>query len=264
TVTITPAPLASGSATITVTVSDGSLSASTTFVLTVGAVDNPPTISNVADQTVAEDGTLGPVAFTIGDPDTAIGALTVSARSDNQTLVPDGAIALGGGGADRTVTIVPAANANGQATITLSASDGTSTTSDTSVLTVPPVNDAPTMAATADQTTNEDTAKAVTVTIDDVDTPVSALTLSGTSSNGTLLPNASITFGGTTGTRTATLTPAANQSGTTQITLTVSNGSLTASRTFTLAVSAVNDPPTIAPRDDQPAGPDDPQDGAAP
>ncbi|HKA90699.1 MAG TPA: tandem-95 repeat protein [Haliangiales bacterium] len=260
TVTITPAPLASGSATITVTVSDGSLSASTTFVLTVGAVDNPPTISNVADQTVAEDGTLGPVAFTIGDPDTAIGALTVSARSDNQTLVPDGAIALGGGGADRTVTIVPAANANGQATITLSVSDGTSTTSDTFVLTVTPVNDAPTMAAIADQTTNEDTAKAVTVTIDDVDTPVSALTLSGTSSNGTLLPNASITFGGTTGTRTATLTPAANQSGTTQVTLTVSDGSLTASRTFTLAVSAVNDPPTMAAIGDQTTAEDTPKD----
>ena len=44
-----------GSATITVTVSDGTNTASDTFVLTVNAVNTPPTITGIADQTINED-----------------------------------------------------------------------------------------------------------------------------------------------------------------------------------------------------------------
>src|SRR6266513_2869094 len=52
TITVTPAANQSGTATITVTVSDGQLSASTSFVLTVNPLNDPPTISSIANQTI--------------------------------------------------------------------------------------------------------------------------------------------------------------------------------------------------------------------
>ncbi|MBV5267907.1 MAG: hypothetical protein JZU67_05280, partial [Burkholderiaceae bacterium] len=52
-------------------------------------------------------------------------------------------ISLGGSGANRTIDILPAANENGSATITVSVNDGNVPVSDTFLLTVNPVNDAP-------------------------------------------------------------------------------------------------------------------------
>src|SRR5207302_1150554 len=71
TITIQPATNQSGSATITVTVSDGSLASSDTFVLTVTAVNDPPTISDIIDQATPEDTSTGPISFTVGDVETA-------------------------------------------------------------------------------------------------------------------------------------------------------------------------------------------------
>ena len=51
------------------------------------------------------------------------------------------------------------------------------------------------------------------------------------------MPNANIVFGGSGANRTLTVTPAANQTGSSTITVTVSDGSLTASSTFTLTVT---------------------------
>jgi hypothetical protein len=51
-------------------------------------------------------------------------------------LVPDANIVLGGSGASRTVTVTPASNQSGSATITLTVSDGTASSTDTFVLTV--------------------------------------------------------------------------------------------------------------------------------
>src|SRR4029434_6686882 len=69
-----------------------------------------------------------------------------------------------------------------------------------------------------------------------------SLTVTATSSNLTLVPNANIAIGGAGPTRTLTLTPAAGQSGTATITTTVNDGTMTASRPFTLTVS----PPPMA------------------
>ena len=67
----------------------------------------------------------------------------------------------------------------------------------------------------------------IAFTIGDAETPPSGLTLSGTSSNATLVPNANITFGGGTGAnRNVVITPVAGESGTTTITITVSDGTL--------------------------------------
>ncbi len=96
----------------------------------------------------------------------------------------------------------------------------------------------PTISDVADQTVDEDTATAALPVIIGGDLPQ---TLSGTSSNPALVPNANIVFGGSGANRTVTVSPAAHQSGTTTITLTTSNGTLVATDTFTLTVTAVSD-----------------------
>jgi hypothetical protein len=250
TVTVTPAAGQIGTATITVTVSDGSLSSTDTFVLTVSATGNTaPTISDIANRTVTQGTSTGAIAFTVGDAETAPASLTVTGTSSNQTLVPNANVVIGGSGANRTITVTPAAGQVGTATITVSVSDGTLTTTDTFVLTVNAVaNTAPTITNIVDQTTVSGTATtAIAFTVGDAQTAPANLVVTGSSSNPTLVPTANIVFGGSGANRTVTITPAAGQVGTSTITVSVSDGSLTATDTFVLTVTApANTAPTIS------------------
>ena len=110
---------------------------------TYKVANTAPTISDISDKTTNEDTATGAIAFTVGDAQTAAADLTVSGTSSNTALVPNGNIAFGGSGANRTVTITPAANKHGTTTITITVSDGSLSASDTFVLTVTSVNDAP-------------------------------------------------------------------------------------------------------------------------
>src|SRR6185369_2671518 len=78
TVTVSPAANLSGTSTISVTVSDGGLSAGSSFLVTVNPVNDTTTISTIANQTVNVDTATGPLSFTVGDVETAAGSLTVS------------------------------------------------------------------------------------------------------------------------------------------------------------------------------------------
>ena len=126
----------------------------------------------------------------------------------------------------------------------------------------PTPNSAPTISDIADQSTKVNTATAaIPFTVKDAETPAWNLMLKGSSSNPTLVPQGNIVFrgvfGGTGADRTVTVTPAANQTGTATITVTVSDGALTASDTFVvrvdtmptglLAASASNEDPAPGP-----------------
>src|SRR5207248_1202159 len=118
TVTVTPAANQNGSATITVQVCDDGAGqtpalvkcSSDTFELTVTAVNDPPTISNIADQIINEDSNTGALAFTVGDVETPAASLTLSSTSFPYTPLFRSNIVFGGSGASRTVTVTPAAN----------------------------------------------------------------------------------------------------------------------------------------------------------
>jgi formylglycine-generating enzyme required for sulfatase activity len=98
-------------------------------------------------------------------------------------------------------------------------------------------NYGPSISNIADQTITEgsDTGS-IAFSIDDVQTAVESLTLSASSSDTNLVPNANIVFGGSGANRTLTVTPASGQTGTATITVSVSNGSLSASDTFLVTV----------------------------
>ena len=238
TVTITPLTNQSGTATITVNVFDGAATAVRTFVVTVNPVNDVPTLTAIPAVTINQGTNTGAIAFTVGDVETPAGNLTVTGTSSNTTLVPNANIVFSGTGTNRTMTITPA-NQSGTATITVNVFDGAATTTRTFVLTVNPVlNSAPTMTVLPNLTINQGTNTGVIAfTIGDAETPAGNLTLSGLSSNSNLVLNANIVFGGTLSSRTVTITPLTNQSGTATITVNVFDGTVTTTRSFVLTVN---------------------------
>lgn len=135
--TYTPNPGFNGSDSFTYRANDGSASSNTASVtIAVGAINDGPTITGIADQTIDEDAATAVLPLTVGDAETAAGSLTVSGRSSNTTLVPAANIVVGGSGAGRTVTVTPDANQHGAAIITLTVSDGAASASETFTLTV--------------------------------------------------------------------------------------------------------------------------------
>jgi VCBS repeat-containing protein len=67
--------------TFTVTVSDGTETNTASLVINLAGVNEAPTISTISAQSTTEDTPTSPIAFTVGDVETAAGSLTVTATS---------------------------------------------------------------------------------------------------------------------------------------------------------------------------------------
>jgi len=246
TLTVAPAPNQSGNATLTVTVGDGDLTATDTFVLSVSPVNDAPTVSQIPNQSVGEDTTSGAVPFTVQDFETAAGSLAVSGSSSNQALIPNANLVFGGSGANRTLSITPAPNQSGVATITISVSDGNLTTTSAFDVSVGATNDPPAISDLQNLTIDEDSAPAVVnLSVSDTESAPEQLVVTATSSNPGLVPSADLLLAGSGANRTLTVSPAPNQNGNTTITVTVGDGFSTTSKSFQLTVNGVNDSPTI-------------------
>jgi hypothetical protein len=110
-----------------------------------------------------------------------------------------------------------------------------------------PDNTPPAITTIADQTTTQDTPTTpIDFTVGDAETTASNLTVYATSTNPALVPFLNIFFGGSDTNLTVTLTPMAGATGTADITVFVSDGSLTTSTTFQLAVTATLTPLRLA------------------
>ena len=125
-------------------------------------------------------------------------------------------------------------------TLRLTVSDtDLSGTSDTQVAVSLASNAAPTISDIGNRSIfNNTNTGALPLTVGDAETPVNDLTVIGTSSNTAVVPNANIVIGGSGAARTVTVTPAAGQTGTVIITLTVNDGSRLASDSFALTLTA--------------------------
>jgi VCBS repeat-containing protein len=140
----------------------------------------------------------------------------------------------------------PAANFNGTVTIafTVTDNDGGTSAPANEVITVTPVNDAPTAVANT-YTTNEDTSVSGNVLTDDTgagtdfdidgDSITAVAGTFATAQGGTVTLAANGTF---------TYTPAANFNGSDSFSYTITDGTLTSTATVTLTVTDVNDVPT--------------------
>lgn len=197
----------------------------------VAGANTSPTISTIPAQNTPANTPTAALAFTIGD-DGGVAGLTLTKGSSNPTLVPTNNIVFGGSGANRTVTVTPAAGLQGSSTISIFVSDGVNISSISFLLKV----GAPSIASVANQITYSNTPTgSIAITLSDAEGDT--LTLTKGSSNPTLLPTNNIVISGSGNNRTAILTPDVDQTGVSTISLSVADGFNTNSISFVLTVS---------------------------
>jgi hypothetical protein len=246
--TVTPAPNQSGTATITVSVSDGQLSASSSFVLTVNAVNDTPTIAALPAATVPLNvpTVLQPVV--IADVDTAASSLVVTGTSSDTNILPNANIVIGTAGLSRTLSVHPLQT--GAATVTLRVSDGIAQSAQSFLLTVTNVvtpNLPPTLDPIANVTMNEDSGPRV-VSLTGISAgggENQALTVTVSATPSSLIPSPQIVYTSPSATGTVSFVTATNMSGSGTVTVTVSDGLAATARTFSVTVNPVNDPPGL-------------------
>jgi VCBS repeat-containing protein len=163
--------------------------------------------------TEAAPGVLGNDTDPDGDPLTA--ALESGPSHGTVTLNADGSF-------DYTSD----ADFNSTDTFTYKANDGTADSNIATVtITVIPVNDAPTVTVAAGGACGANQRSGtINLTMADVDDPPAGLTLSVSSSNTALVPNANVVFGGSGANRTLSATAVSGRTGTATLTVTVSDG----------------------------------------
>ena len=251
--TLRVAPTANlfGVANITVTVNFmNGMTVNDSFQLTVRSVNDAPSFTKGADQTVAED--AGPQTVTgwatsisSGPPNESSQAVSFQVISNVQAVgVPITALFSAGPtiSPSGVLSYTPAPNANGTATITIVAKDDGGTANggkDTSApqtfkIIVTPVNDAP-VALDQSVTIPEDTPKSIFLVATDVENDQLTFTVVSGPSHGTLTV---LGFG-------HTYTPAANYNGTDSFTFKATDpaGAESQTATVSITVTAVNDAP---------------------
>jgi VCBS repeat-containing protein len=248
----TPPQDFNGVVAVKMTTSDGSLTDSKTFNLTINPVNDAPVA--VADTLAATEDT--PVTYTaaqllgndtdVDNPNSALSIASVTSGAGGTAVL----------NANGTVTFTPTADFNGAASFTYTTTDGALSSAPATVtVNVAAVNDAPvavadTLAATEDTPVTY-TAAQLLGNDTDVDNPNSALSIASVTSGagGTAVLNAN---------GTVTFTPTADFNGAASFTYTTTDGALSsAPATVTVNVAAVNDAPvavadTLAATEDTP------------
>lgn len=238
----------SGTATITVTVSDGPNSLGQSFLVTVNPAPSRLRVSPIASQTISEDTMAGPINFTIDDD--AQPGVELSAVSSNPTLIRPSGISFGGSGTNRTISLVPETNQFGNAIITVTLRAGGMSASNSFQLTVNGVDDFPFFVqAITNIVMDEDTELEVPFMVDDLETPAGALVVAATPYNRALFPAGRIDwFWKGPRERSILFKPTPNLSGTSVVELRVRDQLFQrATNLFTVTVRAVNDLPTMSP-----------------
>ncbi|RYE81935.1 MAG: tandem-95 repeat protein, partial [Hyphomicrobiales bacterium] len=233
--TYTPAANYAGPVAFSYTASDGSASTSATATLAVAAVNDAPVLeAALADQSVAEEGVVN---FTIpagAFSDVDGNALTLSTSALPAWLSFDAAT--------RTFSGTAPADFNGFIDVTVTASDGALSASDTFRLTVTPVNDAPVVSGPVTLPGIQEDSAGVVITAaqllgnaSDVDSTLTVTGLTVPAAQGTLVSNGGGIW---------VFTPAANFSGAAVFSYSVSDGTAPpVATTASLDVMAVNDGP---------------------
>ncbi len=195
-----------------------------------------PVLGNISDVTIDEDTPVS-IPLNVSDAESALASLSITATTDNTTLLPSLVISVGESGA--TLDITPGANQNGgPATVTVVVEDPQGEkVSDTFALTVRSVNDPPSATDDSGITLNEDSNVTIDVLANDADAADSD-TLSIQSCGDPAHGTAIVVLG------KIRYTPNANYVGDDSFTYTVSDGNGgTATATVSVTVLNVNDAP---------------------
>ncbi len=271
TLTFTPAANAFGTATVTVIVHDnggtangGVDSVTNTFTVTINFVNQPPSFTAGANQTVLENAAAQTVAnwatsISAGPPNESSQTVTFHVSNNNSSLfsAPPAISSTG------TLTYTPATNANGSATVTVYLQDNGGTANgghDTSAtntftITVTPVNQPPSFSLLTNNVAVLENGGVQSVPLATNISPGPAnessqtvAFLVGNNNNSLFSVQPAISASGT-----LTFTPAANANGTATVTVYAqdnggtANGGVdtSAAQTFAITITPVNQPPTL-------------------
>lgn len=249
---VTPALCQYGVVNITVTVQDADgATASNTFRLTITYVQRFPLLTSFSNQVASVSSIVGPLHFVAGascsDPDPDLG---YNGFSSNTNLVLNSGIVFGGSDTNRAVTITPVPNQTGQTLITISVTDKNGANGATQFkLTIVPTNQPPRISLIPNQTLGDGESRLVNFQVSDEETAAADLevTVTVSSSDSSLLPEASIQLGGSGTNRTLYFESARCKYGASLVTVTVrdTDGAV-AITSFVVIVSDCQQPPTIS------------------
>jgi hypothetical protein len=241
-------------------------SVTNTFAVSVGAVNHPPTLDPPDPVAINEDSvqqTVTLAGITAGSPSETSQILTVTAFSSDTTLVPNPTVSYTSPNTTGTLQFTPAANSNGVATITVIVSDdggtangGVNSVTNSFTITVNTVNDPPTLDALGNLTLDEDagqqTVNLAGISAGPPNETGQGLTVTATSSNPGLIPDPTVSYTSPNPTGNLQFTSASGSNGVAVISVVVidsgspvNGGVNSITNTFTVTVTAVNDPPTL-------------------
>ena len=268
TVILSPLADRSGEALITLTVSDGVVSTTSSFTLVVNPLNDPPTLSAIPSPIIVLEDSASRIVnltgITAGSGE--IQPLTVTAVSSNPAIIPAPLVTYNSGSSTGTLRFTALPNAFGSVIITVSVSDGPAeadTTTRSFTVTVTGINDPPSLAVIPAPATIPEDAGMQTLTLSGISAGPGEegqpITITALSTNPGLIPHPVVEYSSPAATARLSYTPVANAFGIASITVTVRDGqtpNLMVSRTFSVTVSPVNDPPELAAIADRPSLPE--------
>lgn len=225
--------------------------------ISITAVNDAPTLAAISNPAaILEDSgaqTVNLSGITTGGGETQV--LTVTASSNNTTLLADPVVTYTSPGGTGSLSYTPVANQSGTAVVTVTVTDdggtangGINTVQRTFTVNVTAVNDAPTLAAISDPALLPISSPQQTVNLSGISEgpleTAQTLNITAVSNNPSVIPNPSVSFVEGSATGSLSFTPVAGQSGSALITVTVTDNGGTANsgvdsvqRTFTVNVS---------------------------
>jgi hypothetical protein len=187
-----------------------------------------PLISSVLNQSAPMNASIGPIAFTVQDGQTQASSLIVSNTFSNPGLISS--VVIGGSGTNRTVTVNPVTGQQGSAVVTLFASDGPYTTSTSFNVRF----GAPSISAIPSQFSYSNVvAGPIAFTVTDPEND--SLTITTEFTNPSLVSGVSVLGSGPN--RTVTVTPLADQVGTSTIRIIANDSFNTVTQSFAATFS---------------------------
>lgn len=219
--------------------------------------NQPPTLNALANVSLNENAgaqTMTLAGISSGSSNETQ-SLTVTASSSNPSLIPNPAVSYTTPNATGSLTFTPVTDGFGTTTITVTINDGGTSNNivtRTFVVTVNPVNDAPTLNALSSLSINQNTGLQ-TVSLTGISSGAAnenqTLTVIASSSHPGLIPNPAVSYTSPNATGSLSFTPTAGTTGSATITVTVNDGGTSnniVTRTFAVTVNAVNQAPTLS------------------